>query len=307
MNKVRGKKRKGMVILLVVIAAIVIFITIQYFLCSAAVKNGYARLDTYNHKEIELSYGKMTYVDEGDGEVILSIHGLSGGYDQALDTVANRVSSNRIIAPSRFGYLGSDVPDNPTPKEQAKAFVELLDKLNIDKVYLLATSAGGTVAIRFALDYPERTKGLILYSSAAPLTEKPESWAEYAGPPEFLCNNFGMWMVSPFFELVMGMKPEVIYTMLPVNERREGMILDATMVNPDMSKNFDNYPIESLQAPTLIFHAKDDKMAEYSLMGQAAARFPESTFITFDTGGHMMDGHGAEIDEALDSFINENK
>jgi len=79
----------------------------------------------------------------------------------------------------------SDTPDNPTPQEQAKAFVELLDNLGIDKVYLLATSAGGTVAIRFALDYPERTKGLILYSTAAPLIDKPESYQEYQGPPSF--------------------------------------------------------------------------------------------------------------------------
>ena len=56
---------------------------------------------------------------------------------------------------------------------QTAAYVELLDKLGIDKVYLLATSAGGSVAIRFALDYPQRTKGLILYCSAMPPVEKP--------------------------------------------------------------------------------------------------------------------------------------
>lgn len=56
-----------------------------------------------------------------------------------------------------------------TPAEQATAYVELLDKLGIDRVYLLATSAGGSVAIRFALDYPERTKGLILYCYAMTL------------------------------------------------------------------------------------------------------------------------------------------
>ena len=47
--------------------------------------------------------------------------------------------------------------DNFNMKEEVQACVELLDKLGIDKVYLLATSAGGSIAIRFALDYPERT------------------------------------------------------------------------------------------------------------------------------------------------------
>ncbi len=301
--KERTIKRKGLIVLISIAGAIAGFFIVQYILCSNAVKAGYARLETYDHKEIELSYGTMTYVDEGSGEVILSVHGMSGGYDQAFDTVANRVSSNRVIAPSRFGYLGSDVPENPTPKEQAKAFAELLDRLGVDEVYLLATSAGGTVAIRFALDYPERTNGLILYSSAAPLTAKPESYAEYAGPPEFLCSDFGMWLCSPFFGPIMGMESSVIHSMLPVSERREGMILDAKQTNPDMARNFDEYPIESLQVPTLIFHAKDDKMADYALMEQAVPRFPDSTFMAFDTGGHLMSGQGTEIDEALDAFI----
>ena len=61
--------------------------------------------------------------------------------------------------------------------------MELLDRLGINEVYVLSTSAGGSVAIRFALDYPERTKGLILYCSAMPLTEKPAKYAEYVGPP----------------------------------------------------------------------------------------------------------------------------
>jgi pimeloyl-ACP methyl ester carboxylesterase len=144
-----------------------------------------------------------------------------------------------------------------------------------------------------------------LYSSAAPLKDKPETYTEYAGPPEFLCSNFGMWLLSPFFKPIMGMEPEVIHTMLPVSERREGMILDAKQANPDMARNFDDYSIESLQAPTLIFHAKDDKMADYALMEQAAPRFPNHTFITFETGGHLMQGHGGEIDKALDEFIAE--
>jgi pimeloyl-ACP methyl ester carboxylesterase len=303
-----NKKRKNKRMILIVIAAvIVIFFIVQLILCQIAVQKGYARLETYNHKEIELSYGTMTYVDQGSGDVILSIHGMSGGYDQGFDTVANKTSEYRVIAPSRFGYLGSDSPENPTPEKQTKSFIELLDELDVDKVYLLATSAGGTVAIRFALDYPERVKGLILYSSAAPLAEKPASYEEYQGPPSLLCNNFGMWLLSPFFGPVMGMESSTIHSMLPVSERRDGMIMDASVTNPDMARNFDEYGVENLQVPTLVFAAKDDKMSSYALMEQAINRFPNHTFIVFETGGHLMEGHGEEIDTALDQFLQENR
>ena len=54
-------------------------------------------------------------------------------------------------------------------REQAAALLELLDTLNIEKVYVLGASAGGTPAIRFALDYPERT-AQALFFSAPPLS-----------------------------------------------------------------------------------------------------------------------------------------
>ena len=296
-----------MIVFIAVILISVIYVIVQLILCGIAVKNGYKRLETYNPKEIELNCGVITYVDRGAGAVILSIHGICGGYDQGFDTVADKISDYRIIAPSRFGYLGSVLPENSTPKEQAKAFAELLDVLEIEKVYLLATSAGGTIAIRFALDYPERTKGLILYSSAAPLAEKPEKYSEYQGPPPVLCNNFGMWLFSPFFKLMMGMDSETVYTMLPVNERRDGIINDASAVNPDMARNFDDYRIEDLEVPTLIFQAKDDLMAKYEYIEQSVHRFPNCTFIVFETGGHLMSGNGVQIDAELDKFLNENK
>ena len=244
----------------------------------------------------------MSYVDIGKGDVILSVHGIFGGYDQAYDTCKDFNSEYRIIAPSRFGYLGSDILGSGTPAEQATAYVELLDKLGIDKVYLLATSAGGSVAIRFALDYPERTKGLILYCSAMPFTQKPEKCPDYAGPPEFLCNNFAMFIMSPLFEPIMGMEPSTIYSMLPVSERKEGVVLDASVTNLDMARNCDKYNIEELQVPTLIIHAKDDQLASYADTERAVNRFPNCTFVSFEDGGHLLNGHGEEIKKAVSKF-----
>ena len=145
-----------------VFLALASYFLVQGIRCAVAVRESKDRLAAYNARTAALSNGDMTYVDSGEGEVILSVHGIFGGYDQAHDTCKDFCSDYRIIAPSRFGYLGSDISGDGTPAEQAAAYVELLDKLGVDKAYLLATSAGGSVAIRFALDYPHRTKGLIL-------------------------------------------------------------------------------------------------------------------------------------------------
>lgn len=288
-----------------ILLLLAVYLIAQGIRCNIAVKKSKERLTAYGAETVNLSYGKMSYVDVGKGEAILSVHGIFGGYDQAYDTCKDLSSDYRIIAPSRFGYLGSDILDDGTPYEQATAYVKLLDKLSIDKVYLLATSAGGSVAIRFALDYPERTKGLILYCSAIPFVEKPEKYSKYAGPPAFLCNDFTMFLISPLFEPIIGMEPSTIYSMLPINERKEGVILDASVTNLDMAKNYDNYHIEDLQVPTLAFQAKDDKLISYSDTEKAIKRIPNCTFISFESGGHLMSGHGKEIREAVSKFINE--
>ena len=281
------------------------YLLVQGIRCNRATKEKLKQLSEYDAKTISLSYGDMSYVDKGNGEVILSVHGIFGGYDQAFDTCKDFASGYRILAPSRFGYLGSDMLGSGTPAEQAIAYAELLDRLGIDKVYLLATSAGGSIAIRFALDYPERTKGLILYCSAMPPAVKPAKYAEYAGPPAFLCNDYAMFLMNPLFEPVMGMDASTIYSMLPVGERKAGVILDASITNPDMARNYDSYIIEDLQVPTLILHAKDDKLASYADVEKAWDRFPNSTLVSFETGGHLMVGHEEEVKDAVMAFVKE--
>jgi pimeloyl-ACP methyl ester carboxylesterase len=126
---------------------------------------------------------------------------------------------------------------------------------------------------------------------------------EYAGPPAFLVNDFAMFAISPLFEPIMGMAPSTIYSMLPVSKRKAGVDLDASINNPDMARNFDDYDIESLQVPTLILQAKDDKLVNYAQTEKAVLRFPNCTFISFETGGHLMVGHSEEINQAVAEFI----
>ena len=292
------------VLFMIVLLSMGAYLMIQGVRCRQAVQRGKNRLKEYQAENMDLSYGNMSYVDKGKGSVILSVHGIFGGFDQAYDTCAAFASDYRILAPSRFGYLGSDILGEGTPAEQAAAYVELLDKLQIDQVYVLSTSAGGSVAIRFALDYPERTKGLILYCSAMPFPEKPVTYAEYAGPPAFLCNDYAMFLMSPLFDPIMGMNPSTIYSMVPIRERKKGVVLDAAVTNPDMARNYDAYPVETLQVPVLILHSKDDRLASYEAAVQASIRFPDCTFLSFEDGGHLMAGHEEQVYQAVVGFIN---
>ena len=285
----------------------VLYFLIQAVRCNLGLDQAREKLSSYEVKTAELSYGPMTYIDEGEGEVVLSVHGLFGGYDQAYENVRSRIGRNRLLAPSRFGYLGSAVMGDGTPKEQAAAYVELLDQLGIDQVFVLGTSAGGTPAIRFALDYPERVKGLILYCSAMPVTEKPEKFLEYQAAPEPFLSDYAMYLISPLMPSMFGMPASTVRVIQPIADRKTGVLLDGKLTNPDMERNFDQYPIETLKVPTLILHSEDDSVASFEKVRNAQHRFPNLTLVSFPDGGHMMVGHSAEIDKALDDFINRNQ
>ncbi len=294
----------------ILIAGVVIlamYFIIQGIRCYHDLGKAKEKLSSYNKIEQELSYGKITYIDKGQGEVILSVHGIFGGYDQAYENIKSRVEKNRIIAPSRFGYLGSSIKEEGTPKQQAIAFNELLDTLKIDKVFILGASAGGTPAIRFALDYPERVKGLILFCSAMPVNEKPNKYLEYQAPPKPLLSNYAMYLISPLMPIAMGMPVSTVKDIMPIAERKEGVVLDGEITNPDMERNFEEYPIEELKVPTLIVHSEDDNVASFKKVEAAKHRFPNLTLVTFPDGGHMMQGYGNEVNKALDDFINKLK
>ena len=67
---------------------------------------------------VETGAGTIEYGEKGSGEPLLMIHGAGGGYDQGL-LVGRDVGDFRVIAPSRFGYLRTPVPDDSSPAAQA--------------------------------------------------------------------------------------------------------------------------------------------------------------------------------------------
>jgi pimeloyl-ACP methyl ester carboxylesterase len=90
----------------------------------------------------------------GQGPTVLLSHGSLGGYDQGLWLGGLIGSGFHYLATSRFGYLRSPVPADPSSAAQARHYVALLDALQIEKAAVVGISAGGTSALQFVLGYP---------------------------------------------------------------------------------------------------------------------------------------------------------
>ncbi|MGI0150379.1 MAG: alpha/beta fold hydrolase, partial [Thermoplasmata archaeon] len=120
----------------------------------------------------------------GSGVPLLLLHGL--GADHTLWSAATGPLGDgiRVIAPDLRGHGRT-----PNPEGSTFAFDELvgdlerlLDGRGLDAVHLAGSSAGGFLALRLALDHPERVRSLMLLSSAAHVDGHTravaQNWAE---------------------------------------------------------------------------------------------------------------------------------
>jgi pimeloyl-ACP methyl ester carboxylesterase len=127
-----------------------------------------SRLAEVDRRVVPTEWGPVEYAERGSGEPVLVLHGIFGGCDGGLFTVCDLCPERRVIAPSRFGYLGSSLPPNATPADQADALVALLDGLGIGEIDLIGISAGATSALQLALRHPEKVKHLVVLVGNVP-------------------------------------------------------------------------------------------------------------------------------------------
>ena len=127
----------------------------------------------------DLPFGRVAYVEKGDGPAALFIHGWSlNGYQWrgALDRLPTQ---RRCIAPDMMSMGWTETPDGQeiSPATQAVMLGQLLDKLRIDTVDLVGNDSGGLTAQLFLAKYPARVRSLLLTNCDVD---------ENSPPPQFL-------------------------------------------------------------------------------------------------------------------------
>ena len=160
---VRATFRFVVLLAILLVFALVVFVAVTYPRFRADVQPNRERLLSGSDIVSTEKFGEIEYAVEGKGPPVLVVHGAGGGYDQGLLIGENYVGDGfRFIAPSRFGYVRSSIPQNGSPAAQADAYVALLDSLGIERVAVVGFSDGGASAPQFALRHPERCAASVL-------------------------------------------------------------------------------------------------------------------------------------------------
>jgi pimeloyl-ACP methyl ester carboxylesterase len=263
--------------------------------------------------------GPIEYADAGSGIAVLAIHGDGGGFDAGLQLGQGLIDRGfRVIAPSRFGYLRTPMPADGSPMAQADAHACLLDALKIDRVAVIAASAGSPSAMQFCLRHPERCSALVLLS---PQTYAPQTvTGPKQGPPRFvlpllkatLHSDFLFWLLlkmphAVVLKTFLGTPTEdfnratpreqaetlgLIRTVLPIKPRAQGMWNDS-VVNGSVPR----YDLLRIRVRALLIAAEDDLYKSFLYARYTSENMPDARLVSYPTGGHILIGHPELFDE----------
>jgi 2-hydroxy-6-oxonona-2,4-dienedioate hydrolase len=268
----------------------------------------------------ETSAGPVEYAEAGEGRPLLMIHGAGGGYDQGLLVARDFADGFRVIAPSRFGYLRTPVPPDPSPAAQADAHAALLDFLGIAKCVVAGVSAGGPSAIELALRHPDKVSALVLL---VPRTYDP---TQTIGADESVQSkavrrliqssaDFLFWIairvarpaVVRFFgslpELDAKASPEdrqrvteVIRSALPLSGRVRGIAVDSGI-------GLSPCPLERIKVPVLIVSARDDLWRTLPGARFTSEHIASAELRVLESGGHLMIGQEKQVTGWIRRFL----
>jgi haloalkane dehalogenase len=115
-------------------------------------------------KFIKTDQGRIAYVEKGKGAGALFLHGFPLNSFQWRGVIPILAAHRRCIAPDflALGYTEVAQGQSVAPSSQVAMITELLEKLSIPSVDVIANDSGGAVAQLFVARYPKRVRSLLL-------------------------------------------------------------------------------------------------------------------------------------------------
>ncbi len=147
----------------------------------------------------------LHYEIVGSGpQIIVLTHGLAASSATWRAQVEALSDGHRVLTWDLRGHGQSGSPEGPySLADLAADLRSILDRERIARAVVLGHSAGGVIAMQFALDHPERAAGLVLVGTASECNQKAFEFYEQLAS---LAEQRGMEPVHR--RLGLGSRPE---------------------------------------------------------------------------------------------------
>ena len=253
-------------------------------------------------KTVSVKGQTMAYLDVGQGQPAILIHGFGGSMWQWEHQQTPLSAHARLITPDLIGSGLSDKPDIEYLPEQAlDYFVGFMDALEIRKATLVGNSMGAGLAIGMALAHPDRVSKLILVDGfpahvREKLTSPSIQRALNTSAPSWLV-SFGNWLFGGV--MIESVLKEIVHDpalLTPAviersnrNRQRPGLIapiLTARDTLPLWESGFARR-IGEITQPTLILWGEEDRVFPLAVGEELQRTIKGSSLVRIPEAGHI--------------------
>lgn len=250
----------------------------------------------------------IAFSEYGEGDPIILLHAfpLNG---KMWEPQAKALSENhRVVTPDYPGFGRSLYPPaQPDMRFYAERILELLDKLELERVVLGGLSMGGYVAFACLRLFPERISGLLLANTRP----EPDS-EEVRENRKNMAQRVSKEGVGVLIELQIErlLSPATLQNEPMIVEQVKSMLLESS---PDgvvgalgaMRDRPDSTPLLSeIEVPTLVIGGEEDGISSPEVMGALAQKIPNSEHHTISGVSHLSNIEAPdEFNAALKEFL----
>jgi 4,5:9,10-diseco-3-hydroxy-5,9,17-trioxoandrosta-1(10),2-diene-4-oate hydrolase len=234
----------------------------------------------------------MHVLEARDGPAVIFIHGSGPGANAhsnfSLNYATIAAAGYRVVLPDLvgFGYSSKPVGIDYTLDLFVTTCVELLDALDIEQCVLVGNSLGGAVALKIAMDQPQRVRKLVLMAPGG--IESREVYFNMPGIQKmvsgFVGEGFDRAGLRRLLELLAFdptcVTDELVEQRLSILQTQPKEVLGRMKI-PDLSSE-----LARVRCPVLGFWGIEDQFCPASGYEKILRNVPRSRFIMYSRCGH---------------------
>ncbi|PKQ70532.1 alpha/beta fold hydrolase [Raineya orbicola] len=243
--------------------------------------------------------GDFTYIDEGQGEILLLLHGLFGALSNWKDVVAEFSKDYRVVIPMMPIY---DLPLTSTGIEGLTDFIEkFVNQKKLTDLTLLGNSLGGHIALTYTLRKQANVKRLVLTGSSGLFENTMGGSYPKRGSYEYIKDRVEYTFYDPKTateELVL----EVFEITKSIPKCMKIVAIAKSAQRHNMAKDIPN-----IYVPTLLVWGLNDTITPPLVAYEFDALMPNTELRFIDKCGHapMME-HPDKFNKILRNFLQRN-
>ncbi|WP_448697624.1 alpha/beta fold hydrolase [Mucilaginibacter sp. AW1-3] len=238
----------------------------------------------------------FVYIEKGEGEVLLLLHGLMGALSNWEQVIEQFSKEYRVIIPMLPIY---DLPLLTTGVKSLSKYVhKFITHMKLTNITLLGNSLGGHVALIYCLAHPGVAKALVLTGSSGLYENAFGGSFPRRENYEFVKEK----VEYTFYDPATATKDLVDEVFATVNDRHRVIRILAmakSAIRHNMSKD-----VHKITIPTLLVWGKNDKITPPEVAEEFNKLLPDSELHWIDKCGHapMME-RPEEFNEILAGFL----